>query len=190
MSVKQFAARMRASIEEIKSKGTATLSCDSIIAYLSSVETSPNIEPSVIDIEQYKANLQNISDTGRYQHETRLEAFRSTINMGQSAIRSSFLLNGGGALALLAFISHLAQVKAEKLPEFADCLLPFVFGVLTITMTSGFTYLCQWFSAHEKSWSEKLGYRLNILCIFLGLTSYAMFTWGIFSAHNALITYV
>lgn len=190
MSVKQFAAQMKASIEEIKSKGTAALTCDSIIAYLSSVETSPNMEPSVIDIEQYKANLQNISDTGRYQHETRLEVFRSTINMGQSALRSSFLLNGGGAIALLAFISHLAQIKAEKVPEFADCLLPFVFGVLAITVTSGFTYLSQWVSAHEAPWSEKAGYTLNIFCILLGLISYAMFAWGVFAAHSALITYV
>jgi hypothetical protein len=40
MNVKQFAAQMKAQIEEIKSNGTAILNCDNIIAYLSDVENA------------------------------------------------------------------------------------------------------------------------------------------------------
>lgn len=117
MSVKQFAAQMKASIEQIKASGTYLLACDNIIAYLNDVENSPNAEPSALEIEHYKANLQNIADANRYQHEQRMEVFRSTIVAGQAAIKSSFLLNGGAAIALLAFLTHLAQFKVEKVPS-------------------------------------------------------------------------
>src|SRR5205823_6150772 len=144
MSPKQFAAQMKATIEDIKSKGTAAIYCDNLIAYLNEVQNSPEPEPSPLDIERYKADLQNWIEANKYQHEGRLEMFRSVITSGQNAIRSSFLLNGGAAVALLAFIGHLAQFKAERVPEFAACLLPFAYGVLAIAVTSGFTYLSQW----------------------------------------------
>jgi hypothetical protein len=189
MNVKQFAAQMKAQIEEIKSNGTTTLNCDNIIAYLSDVENSSEAEPSVLDIERYKADLQNFVEANKYQHEERLEIFRSTIVAGQAAIKSSFLLNGGAAVALLAFITHLAQFKTDKVPEFAACLLLFAFGILAITVTSGFTYLSQWFSAHTEPWASKIGYGVNLFCIFLGFGSYALFLWGLFSTYGAFNTF-
>jgi hypothetical protein len=44
MSVKQFAAQFRATIENIKAKGTAAIFCGNIINYLRSVENSPEPE--------------------------------------------------------------------------------------------------------------------------------------------------
>ena len=51
MSVKDFATEMKATIEDIKSKGTAAIYCDNIIAYLDQVLKSPQHEPSSADIE-------------------------------------------------------------------------------------------------------------------------------------------
>lgn len=122
MSVKQFAAQMKATIEDIKSKGTAAIYCDNLITYLNEVQNSPEPEPTPLDIERYKADLQNWIEANKYQHEGYLELFRSVIISGQSAIKSSFLLNGGAAVALLAFIGHLARFRADKVPEFAASL--------------------------------------------------------------------
>src|SRR5438876_3150574 len=169
MSVKQFAAQMKATIEDIKSNGTAAIYCDNIIAYLNEVQNSPEPEPTVLDIERYKADLQNWIEANKHQHEGNLEMFRSVITAGQGAIKSSFLLNGGAAVAVLAFIAHISQFNADKVPELAACLLPFAFGVLAIVVTSGFTYLSQWLYASPRTGAKKAGFVFNILCILLGL---------------------
>ncbi len=190
MSVKRFAAQMRVSIEEFKTQGITSLSCDNIIAYLNNVENSPHAEPSIIDLERYKADLQNVTEKLKHEYEITRESFRATLTAGQSAIKSSFLMNGGGAIALLAFITHLAQFKAEKVTEFSGCLFPFVLGVLAITMTSGFTYVSQWCYAHNTPGFYRVGYWLNIFCVLLGLGSYVLFIWGVLSTSYAFETYM
>lgn len=189
MSTKQFAAQMKATIEEIKTKGTVAICCDNLIAYLDEVQNSPEAEPSPIQVEQFKADLQNWIETNKHNHEGRLEMFRSVITSGHSAIKSSFLLNGAAAVAMLAFISHLAQFKAEKVPEFAACLVPFAFGVLAIAVTSGLTYLTQWFYASTWPWARKVGFRINVLCILIGFSSYGFFGWGLFETYRSFIIY-
>jgi len=190
MSVKQFAAQMKATIEDIKSKGTAAIYCDNIIAYLNEVLNSPEPEPSILDIERYKADLLNWIEANKYQHESSLEMFRSVIMAGQGAIKSSFLLNGGAAVALLAFIGHLAQFRTEQVPLFASCLLWFSLGVLTAAITSGCTYFSQWLYASSHAQAKKAGFILNISCILMGLTSYGLFTFGLFEIYRKFIAYV
>jgi hypothetical protein len=189
MSTKQFAAQMKAMIEEVKAKGTAAIYCDNLIAYLDEVQKSPEPEPSPVEIEKYKADLQNWIETNKKNHDGQLEMFRSVITSGQAAIKSAFLLNGGAAVAMLAFIGHLAQFKAEKVPVFAGCLVPFAYGVLVIALTSGFTYLSQWFYASTRPLARKVGFGLNMLCIILGFSSYGFFSWGLFGTYRSFITY-
>lgn len=189
MSAKSFAAQMKAMIEDIKAKGTAAIYCDNLIAYLQQVQGSPEQELSPMELEHYKANLQNWVETNKRNHEGQLEMFRSVITSGQSAIKSSFLLNGGSAVALLAFIGHLAQVKPALVATFAECLMPFCYGVLAVAVTAGCTYLSQWFYASSKSCARKIGFALNILCIVLGLSAYGFFLWGLFSTYRLFVAY-
>lgn len=180
---------MQTLIEDIKAKGTASIDCDNLIAYLQQVQNSPEPELSPMELEHYKANLQNWVETNKLNHEGQLEMFRSVITSGQSAIKSSFLLNGGAAVALLAFIGHLAQVKPALVPAFAECLMPFCYGVLAVAVTSGCTYLTQWFYASPKSCAKKFGFALNILCILLGLSAYGFFLWGLFCSYRFFVAY-
>ena len=180
---------MKALIEDIKSKGTAAIYCDNLIAYLHEVENSPEAEPTAIEIEHHKAELQRSIEANKHVHEAQLEMFRSVITAGQNAIKSSFLLNGGASIALLAFIGHLAEFKPEKITDFASCMLPFAFGVLAIAMTSGFTYLSQWFYASSNPISRKFGFGVNVLCITLGIGSYFLFVWGLLSTYHVLAAY-
>lgn len=190
MSVKQFAADMKATIEGIKANGTAAIYCDNIIAYLDEVQNSPEPEPTPIEIERYKAKFQIWVNENKSRHAGEIEMFRSVITAGQGAIKSSFLLNGGASFAMLAFIGHLAQFNTPMVPVFAKCLILFAFGVLAVAVTSGSTYLSQWFYGQSLGWTKKTGFLLNILCIVLGIVSYGMFTWGMFKSYFAFIEYV
>lgn len=189
MSTKQFATQMKATIEDIKANGTAAIHCDDLIAYLTEVQNTPEAEPSPIQIEKYKADLQNWIETNKLDHEGRLELFRSVITSGQSAIKSSFLLNGGAAVAMLAFIGHIAQFNPGKVPVFSACLLPFAYGVLAIAITSGLTYLSQWLYASTRPWARKVGFGFNMLCILFGFSSYGFFIWGLLDTYRSFVTY-
>lgn len=190
MSVKTFAAHLKQTIEEIKAKGTVAISCDNLISYLEEVIKSPSVEMSASEQEKYKADLQVWVEQNKAVHESHLEMFRSVIQSGQNAIRSSFLLNGGAAVATLAFIGKLTEAQATKIPVFAASLTIFVVGVLIITITSGLTYLSQWFYAEDKKWKAAVGYWLNIVAIILGLSSYGVFIWGMCEAYAAFVQFV
>ena len=177
---------MKATIEDIRSKGTASIFCDNIIAYLDEVLNSPEPEPTPHDFERYRAVLQDWVEARKHQHESEREMFRSVITAGQGAIKSSFLLNGGASVALLAFIGHLAQIDTGRVPEFAPSLLLFALGVLAIAVTSGLTYFSQWLYGGS---FKKTGFAFNIVCIVLGLVSYGLFTWGLLATYSAFVAY-
>jgi hypothetical protein len=187
---KDFAAQLKKTIEEIKAKGTITIDCDNLIAYLDEVVNSPSPVVSPAELEKYKADLQVWIEHNKTTHESNLEMFRSVIQSGQNALRSSFLLNGGAAVAMLAFIGKLTEVQASKIPVFACSLTIFVIGVLAITVASGLTYLSQWFYAGNLQWKVKTGFWLNIAAIVMGLSSYGVFIWGMCEAYAAFIKFV
>ena len=191
MSAKSFATQMRLLIEDIKSKGTVAIYCDNLIRYLSEVENSPDAELTASDLERYKADLQNWIESNKHQHESDIEMFRSVITAGQNAIKSSFLLNGGAAIATLAFIGHLVEFNLERVAVFSACLLPFTYGVLAVAVTSGLTYISQWFyaSSNQKVIEWGIGFKLNIVCIVLALSSYGFFVWGMCLSYKILSTF-
>jgi hypothetical protein len=189
VSTKIFAKQMRETIEDVKANGTAAIYCDNIINYLKEVEASPTPDLSQVEIEKFKSDLQQRVEAKKQDHESNLEMFRTVISSGQNAIRSSFLLNGGAAVALLAFLGHLASDAPSKVSSFAPCLLPFGYGVLCIAIVSGLTYLSQWLYASECRLAKKAGFISNILCIAGGLCSYGFFTWGLLSTHELFSAY-
>lgn len=190
MSTKEFAAQLRGTLQSIKAGGTAAIYCDNLIAYLDEVIKSPSPVVTPAELARYEADLQLWIEQAKSAHESSLEMFRSVITAGQSAIRSAFLLNGGASVALLAFVSHLAETQPSKVMLFANSLLPFVIGVLAITMTSGFTYLSQWFYAGDTPSKVKAGFVLNLLAILLGLSSYGFFVWGMCRAYQGFASFV
>lgn len=190
MSAKEFAAQMQKVILEIKASGTAAILCDNLIAYLGGFIKSPAPAVSAAELEKFKAELQAWVEQQKGIQASRIEMFKSVIMSGQNALKTSFLLNGGAAVALLAFIGKLTDSSKTLIPQFALPLTIFVAGVLTISMTSGFTYLSQWFYAGNKPWKIKTGLVLNIVSIVLGLSSYAIFIWGMCKSYSVFMNFV
>jgi hypothetical protein len=194
MSVKQFIDQMKAVIESVRSEGTKEITCESLIKYLNDVGESASSQPddtnaTTVELEQYKAKVQLQAAAYRHDHEANLEMFRSVIQTGQGAIKSSFLLNGGASLAILAFIGHLAKVDSAKVSEFADCILPFSFGVLFIAIVSGGTYLTQCMYSSSKSWVNKTGVVLQIATVLLTIVSYGMYVWGLMRTYQSFAVF-
>lgn len=190
MSAKEFAGQLKQAIEDLKKNGTAAINCDNLIAYLEEVIKSPSPAVTQAEIEHYKAQLQLWVEAEKRNHASDLEMFRSVIQAGQNAVKSSFLLNGGASVALLAFIGKLTEEQHSKIPAFADSLTIFVTGAFAIALTSGLTYLSQWFYSEPEPWKQKTGFTLNMASIVLGLSSYGFFIWGMCIAHSNFLAFV
>lgn len=183
MSAKSLATELKEIIEDARERGTTEINVDNLIAYLDEILDSPEQEPTVFQLEQYRGQLQSNLEHYRATENNRLEMFRSVITSGQGAIKSSFLLNGGASVALLAFIGHLAQFRVALVADFAVPLLCFALGVLAIVVTSGATYLSQWLYANEHELARKAGSWVNRLCIALGIVSYGLFVAGLLDVY-------
>ena len=131
MSVKAFAAQLKETIEDVRASGTAAIYCDNLITYQEEVINSPSAVVTEAELEKYKAELQVWIEQSKGSHLSKLEMFRSVIQAGQNAIRSSFLLNGGATVAMLAFIGKLTDSQQDKIPQFAQSLTRKTVSVLT-----------------------------------------------------------
>ncbi len=188
MSTKSFAAEMKSTIVELKQKnGIESIKCDNLIAYLDDIINSPDVEISDVDKEKYRAELQLWVERDKAQQASNLEMFRSVILVGQNALKSAFLMNGGATIALLAFLGKLSDQHQDKISVFANSLMIFVFGVFFIVLASGVTYISQWCYANPKY--EKAGHVFNIVVILCGLASYGFFIWGSIVAYKAFLAF-
>lgn len=188
MEASKFAKELQQTIEQLKADGIDEIKSENLIKYLSDAAKDLGSD-NAMDIELYKAKLQKWVEEHKGSHARSVEMFRSVITAGQNALRTSFLMNGGSSVAMLAFIGHLATHSPSKVHLFAYSLAIFVTGVLVSVVASGTTYLSQWFYAGNKTWQEKTGFVLNIVAIILGIGSYVVFAYGISKAYDIFSTF-
>ncbi|MDZ7754658.1 MAG: hypothetical protein U5S82_24145 [Gammaproteobacteria bacterium] len=184
MSAKSLAKNLRDEVVHLQEQqGKDAIKCDDLIAYLDQVLNSPDEEVEPFHREQIRAQWQSSLEERKAIQASNLEMFRSVITAGQNALRTALLMNGGAIVALLAFLGKLTTENPGKLSAFSGSLMIFTVGVFLAGLTSGFTYLSQWFYASDKPWSRKTGWVLNIACIILGLAAYGTFIWGAVDAY-------
>lgn len=188
MTVKAFATQLLASVKEVK-VSSESINCDNLITYLEKVIATEPGELSPDQIENLKAQLQLMVEREKSNHASDLEMFRTVIQSGQNAVKTALLMNGGASVALLAFVGKLTEEQHSRIPAFTDALAIFVCGVFTIVVSSGVTYLSQWFYAETESWKQRIGLFFNIVAISLGLISYGFFVWGMRSAYSAFLAF-
>lgn len=187
MSAKEFAKQLKAEIEGFASQGQDSISIATLTSGLNKFIDSTDEESESILIERLKAHLQSQVEIEKYNHSAELEMFKSVIQTGQNALKSIVLLNGGAAVALLAFIGKLADVSRLNIPLFATPLTIFVVGAFLCTISSGLTYLTQCLFSDEGKWRSRTGYGLQGTSITLGLASLILFGYGTYRAYGAFI---
>lgn len=147
-----------------------------------------------MDREEYKANVQGDLEYYRAVQQHRLEAFRVLINAGQAALKSAILINGGGSVAILAFIGNSFKLgdptKTALIHSLGNSLRMFAIGTLCAAMAAGGTYLTQLFAVIEldskcpKIWRRVFNFS-NTLVIAIVICSYILFGLGMDYAYIA-----
>lgn len=175
---------------KLRQDGVESVAVAALIDLLSKTEPDMRIEElSAAQLEHYKAQLAVWVEKQKEQSSLTVEGFKSVITAGQNALRAAILVNGGAAVAILAYIGKLSVEAEGQVSHFALPLLLFVVGTLTVAVGSGVTYLSQWFYFGGVPWKEKVGFWLNLVAIGLGLTSYGLFGAGTWSAYVAFKGY-
>lgn len=189
MSVKQFAIELRQTIEKLNADGVDAIKSSNLIAYLDEVVKSPNPETDPANLERYRAELQLWVEENKKLHSWDLEGFKSVISAGQNALKTAFLMNGGATVAMLAFVGKLSEDHVAKIPVFSTAMVCFVIGVLLVTISSGATYLSQWFYFKPEKWQQTAGFWLNMVAILCGLSSYVLFVAGTMKSYKAFVAF-
>jgi hypothetical protein len=143
-----------------------------------------------LEIEKYKAELASWVSKTQHVSAWELEGFKQVIALGQSAIKSVTLINGGAAVALLAFIGHLAVAATSKyqITPFAESLRYFVAGVLCSALASGTTYLSQYFYSRSGKWWAALAITFHLATVLVTICAFAAFIQGASLAYHAFLS--
>ena len=75
--------------------------------------------------------------------EFRKERLEVVVSSAESALKSAFLVNGGGAVALLAFFGQATRQGATS-PWLSHALLALVIGTALATVATGLSFLAQY----------------------------------------------
>ena len=106
-----------------------------------------------------------------------VENVRALMTSSHAAVRAGLVINGGGALAVVALIGHLASQSYARLPldQFGLPFYLFVLGVFSGAVTFGVQYVAQRFYLDGRLRPAHL---FNAATVALIFSEYALFLLG------------
>lgn len=137
------------------------------------------------ELERYKAKLSAWVESRQHAHEWDLEMLRSVIVTGQFALKSSLLINGAAAVALLTFIGNIWNKDLTVVAGTAYALGSYVVGVMLAAVAVGITYLSQaGFGREFGKHSHAIGNWGRFVAVILVIASYIAFGCASFLAYR------
>ncbi len=106
---------------------------------------------------------------------SKLEEFKATISLAQTALKIPILINGGAAIAILALIGNTWNGNSLA-ADLAKSLLFFSFGVLVAAIGTGVSYLTQYRFQYEDK--DITGHICRYAAIAGVVSSYIFFLAG------------
>lgn len=158
--------------------------------------------------------LQAHFEARKLEEATTDTLLRSTIEFAHGAIKGATLLNGGAAVALLAFLGATTSRGLTVYQWAATSLGLFAIGTALAVLCGAFSYLAQYFftqgagsrtagryladfpnapDADRQSWQkdvergdkgDTVGTRFQIVAIFVFFASIALFFAGVYSSYR------
>lgn len=167
-------------VQELRRKGVKIVDLEKLEAALQATQATSSRDASW---ELKIAELKHQSEIAGYNaaQETSRKLFDATIAFGSAALKSSILINGGAAVAMLAY---LGSANGTKSGEFAYSLLLFTAGVLSSAIATAVSYLCQYHYAQEE---ESKGHCFRWGAIILVIIVFISFGIG---SHTAFLGFL
>ena len=191
MDAQRFIEMHRAALKKAEAEGLTSVQTSTLHAVFDDLEKHVGDvgAPHPLELETFRSNLAGSLAYQEHVHNWSLEGFKQVIALGQSTLKSIMLINGGAAVALLAFLGNLLSKSGSNvgLLPFANSMLTFVIGVFISAVAYALTYFRQLFYNGTKPWQQKTGVVLHILTSLAGAASLGAFLWGANSAYVGFV---
>lgn len=184
MEVKDAIQQIKTALSDVEAKGQAFVHIPALKQFLDAVEKSATVSTEAQKL-QHQSNL----EWYKAQRQSQLEMFKSTMESAHSALRASLIVNGGAAVALLAFVGNVwAKAQTASVAHaLAAAIAWFSAGVLLGGLASFATYFTQFFYYHE---FKRSGITVHIAAVGLVAFSYVAFGLGVVRAYGAVVTHL
>ena len=149
MKARTLIRDLETDIQDLEGKGITEIKLKNFKAYLEEIK-------EIAKEQEEKDALQTQRDLAFYaaKHASRIagynarikrisDGFHAVITIGQGALKSGALINGGACVALLAFIGNIITKEPSMISGLSTALLIFGGGLLFAAISSGTTYLAQ-----------------------------------------------
>lgn len=181
MEAKDVVHNIRQALNQLEESGQQTASVSGLRQYLDQVEKDATVSIEIQKL-QHESSLAHYKATSDFA----LEMFRSVMGFAHHALKTIIIVNGGAAIAVLAFIgniwSKLQAVEVARALTFSEAW--FAIGVLVGAIATGTTYIAQYFYERKTFYKSAIGF--HIVTIILVVGAYVLFAFGIYSIYAAL----
>ncbi|MCH8823521.1 MAG: hypothetical protein IH984_08450 [Planctomycetes bacterium] len=171
--------RIREDARDLETRGRKTIRIQALYNYLTELEVDYSDSSNAGDRAKFVE--EGILAQYSAQNQIELEFMRAVNLAGQTALRTAILINGGSAIAILAFVGNLSTTgKTELIAALASALAAFVYGTLSGAIATGCTYLAGFLSHGQTKWVFHV---LNFCSIFFVFSAYILFAIGGYIAY-------
>lgn len=181
---------VKKAVEDVKAQDQQVVSADALLKYLDALKTDVTISSEASERKfesdlalfhaEHERNLAHYSA----QQALNVEMLRSVITYGQEALKAAILINGGAAVAVLAFIGNIwtKGIAAAAVGSITESLVLFAFGVLAATVGTAGSYFCQYFYTED---AQRRALCFHVLTVVVVVVSYILFGLGAYEAYTA-----
>lgn len=186
MTGKDIIDNLRHAAIDAKKRGHDEVSINQLLAAFTMLEEDlqSGEESEQVLITEFDNSMQ--IEKFRMSQNTQLEVYKTVNENGRHALRSLFILNGGAAVAMAAFIGNASKsvtATSLNLETLSVALYFFAFGVFFAALAHGSNYICSFFYAeYNNSKMAKIGHAINIFTIIVAITGYCSFVVGLLNA--------
>jgi len=171
------------------------ISAEAMLNYLESLkgdlDSTEDVEQKSFEVEIASFKAEHERNLAHYEAQQlhSIELFRSVIAYGQAALKSEILINGGAAVALLAFIGNIwtKGIQPEAVNFLTSGIAYFSFGVLAGALGTVGSYFTQY--CYSESFL-KAGVVFHFLTVLIVLGVFVLFSLGAFDSYQAFVEHL
>ncbi|SAL26152.1 hypothetical protein AWB64_02141 [Caballeronia sordidicola] len=200
MKTSEVIQQIKAAVDQCAEAGQTVIAVPNMQTYIDEILATA-LEQESFPPQVTEAQAQHQLEVWKTQLSAQsgmtIEMFKAVIEAGQTALKSAILLNGGAAVAMLAFVGN-AVTKLDGPPltsiltKVGGALFVFMIGAGSAGTSTAMRYLSQ--AAYGNAvlpnappYWHRWGSRIQWVSIALGVASYASFFAGGWIAFRAIV---
>ncbi len=193
MNSYELLEQIKHDVSAVKNDGMDSIPVDNLLNYLSEIDVSESTESNEVALEGIKHSNSTQLEILKIENIFQIESFKAVINIGSNACKTFLIMNGGAAIALLAFLGNIwnKSSTSEAASSVAGALFLFCIGVVLSGVCAGLSYLSQSLFVSSELGKHKFrlrcGQTMNALACICGAGSIIVFGYGAYTAYLSMI---